>query len=282
MKMLLLDSYNLLYRAFSSLPRAITDSSGEPINAVYGMLSSILRLWRDLQPDHIIAAFDMPDVPTFRSTLYPPYQAQRGRLGGDHADDFARQVSLARTLLPLLGIPAISLPRYEADDVMGTLACQVRAGGGESTIVSTDRDLTQLVGPGISIFVPSKEPAILASDEDVRGVMGVDPDGVTTFKALAGDPSDNIPGVRGIGRTGAANLVREYHNLEAIYRSLDNHRPRTASALRAGEHDAFLFRDIVTIRTELDLPPILSELPQLLLDEHSRVRQLLQALESER
>lgn len=273
---LLLDSYNLLYRSFSSLPPTITGADGQPINAVYGMLSSILRLWREGRPDHIIAAFDLPEVPNFRSRMYPPYQMQRGPLGGEFAVEFAGQVEAARRLLPLLGIPAVSQPGYEADDVMGTLAQGVAKAGGNATIVSTDRDLTQLVGRGIRVLIPSsKEPVILSTDEDVRSVLGVDADGVTTFKALAGDVSDNIPGVRGIGRVGAVNLVNEYHTLERIYASLDQLRARTAAALEAGKREAYLFRDLVSIRTDLEVLAILANLPAVDIDDSSRVRELL-------
>lgn len=276
MNVLVLDTYNLLYRSFSSLPRTITGADGEPIHAVYGLLNTVLRLWRELGPDSIVAAFDTPGVPTFRSQMYAGYQAKRGPLGGQHADDFARQATLARDILPRIGIPALSVDRYEADDIMGTLATSVARSGGHATIVSTDRDLTQLVAPAISIIVPSKEPRTIDSDEDVRSVLGVSAAGVTTFKALAGDPSDNIPGVRGIGRKGAVDLVNGYHSLDAMYAALDDHRHRTAAALRAGREDAYLFRTVVTILTDLKLGITPAELPTLRMTDASRAREIIE------
>lgn len=280
MRVVLLDAYNLLYRSFSSLPPSITGPDGEPAHAVYGMLNSILRLWRELQPDHMVAAFDTPETPTFRSDLYPAYQAHRGPLGGDHAPNFARQVSLARDVLPPIGVPAVSAPGFEADDIMGTLAVQVARAGGQATIVSTDRDLTQLVASRISIVVPSREPRVIASDDDVRSLLGVAAAGVTTFKALAGDPSDNIPGVRGVGRKGASDLVNRYQTLEAIYAALDMHSPRVSAALRAGHDDAFLFRTLVSIRTDVEVGLSVSELPPVGITDASRARQIIEGPES--
>src|SRR5436305_6032713 len=102
MTVLLLDSYNLLFRSFTSLPATITAGDGLPINAVYGMLSLVLRLRQDMSPDHIVAAFDVPEVPTFRHRLFPAYQAQRGPLGGENAEDFQRQVTISADLFPRL------------------------------------------------------------------------------------------------------------------------------------------------------------------------------------
>lgn len=276
MNVLVLDAYNLLYRSFSSLPRAITGADGEPIHAVYGLLNTVLRLWRELGPDSIVAAFDTPAVPTFRSQLYAGYQAQRGPLGGDYADDFSRQATLARELLPGIGIPTPAMDHYEADDIMGTLATSVARSGGHATIVSTDRDLTQLVAPGIAIIMPAKEPRTIDSDDDVRSLLGVAAAGVTTFKALAGDPSDNIPGVRGIGRKGAVDLVNRYHSLDAIYAAMDEHPRRIAAALRAGRDDAYLFRTLVTIRTELELGLTPADLPPPRMTDESRAREIIE------
>lgn len=276
MNVLLLDAYNLLYRSFTSLPRTITGSDSRPIHGVYGMLNTVLRLWRELGPDSIVAAFDTPEVPTFRSQLYAGYQAQRGPLGGEHADEFSRQARLARDVLPKLGIPVPAMEGYEADDIIGTLSTRVAQAGGQATIVSTDRDLTQLVAAGIAIILPGKEPRWISSDDDVRSLLGVSAADVTTFKALAGDPSDNIPGVRGIGRKGAADLVTRYHSLDAIYADLDNQSPRTATALRAGREDAYLFQTIVTIHTDLNLDLVTTELPAPQFSDSSRAREIIE------
>ena len=275
MRLLLLDGHNLLYRAFTSLPAAITGGDGRPIHGVYGLMAAVLRLWRETGADRIVAAFDEPEIPTFRHRLYPSYQGQRGPLGGDDAPEFRRQTELARVVLPAAGIPALSLGGYEADDIMATLAVRASNGGGEATIVSTDRDLLQLVRSGIGVLVPSKANTLIADEPGVRARLGVAPAGVTTFKALAGDASDNIPGVKGIGVKTAAALVDQYGTLERIYESLGDLPGRVATRLAAEREPAFLFRDVVTLVTTLDLPisPQVLEAPAL--TQETKARELM-------
>lgn len=274
-RVLLLDAYNLLYRGFTSLPLAILARDGRPINAVYGLLSTVIRLATEHAPTHLAAAFDMPDVPTFRTELYPPYQQQRGPLGGELADEFARQAEIAFTILPSLGIAAIRAPRYEADDVIGTLALQVAQAGGRALIVSTDRDVLQLVRPGIAVVPPGRGLPIIEDGEAVRQKIGVLPERVTDFKALAGDASDNVPGLPGIGVKTAAKLVEEFGPLEDIYTNLQDLPKRTAAILEANRSVALLYRDLVTIVTDVKLPVSPATLPAMMLDASSRVRDLL-------
>jgi DNA polymerase-1 len=254
MTVLLLDGYNLLYRSFTSLPKAIVDDDGLPINAVYGALNFVLRLLRDLDTRRAIWTLDTPSTPTFRHALYPAYQGQRGPLGGDDAEEFARQVDLAAALFPRLGLPVYSRAGYEADDIMGSLAVALAERGDSAIVVSTDRDLLQLVRPGVETLAPGNPPIRARTEEDVRERMGVGPGGITTFKALAGDASDNIPGVKGIGSKTAVSLVNEYGSLEDMYASRDALSRGTAAKLDAGRDDAFLFRRVVTVVTDLDLP----------------------------
>ena len=275
MVVLLLDAYNLLFRSFTSLPPSITDESDRPIHAVYGMLGFVARLARELTPNSILAAFDTPEVPTFRHALYPAYQGQRGPLGGDHADDFARQVTIARSVLPRLDVPSYSTPAYEADDVLGTLACRLREVGAESIIVSTDRDLLQLVGPGIATMAPGNPPRWARNEEDVRMRLGVAPAGVPTFKALAGDASDNIPGVRGIGQKTAVSLVNEHTTLEALFAALDTLPARLHGLLETGRDDAFIFRDVATVVTNLPLSFDATRIPRPAFEPGSKPRDLL-------
>ena len=275
MNLLLIDGHNLLYRSFVSLPAAITTREGAPINAVYGTLAAILRFARDFNSTHVVAAFDVPETPTFRHRLYPPYQGQRGPLGGDQAVEFARQVEVAKDALPRIGVPALACPGYEADDIIGTLACSAIRAGSSAILVSTDRDLLQLVQPGIEVFSPGPKAIRVLDAEGVRARLGVGPEGVTTFKALAGDASDNIPGVPGIGTKIAASLVNEYGDLESMFARLDELPARTATLLKAGQEEALLFRTLVTLRTDLDLALPLHDLPTWPFDANSRVRQLL-------
>lgn len=272
MTVLILDAYNLLFRSFSSLPPAITAGDGRPINAVYGMLAFIARLVREYDAQHVVAAFDVPDVPTFRHELYAGYQAQRGPLGGDRAEDFARQARIAREILPQLGVPALESPGHEADDVMGSLAERLSERGKCSILVSTDRDLLQLVRPRIEVLVPGKELLHIVDAEGARQRLGVPPEGVTTFKALAGDASDNIPGIPGIGAKTATRLVDEFADLDRIYADLDAHPRRVAAALRGRQDEAYLFRTVATI---LRTVPVDEALPPLGLHPDDRPRALL-------
>lgn len=277
MNLFLLDAYNLLFRAFCSVPDSIVDRENRSINAVYGMIAFMIRLRRDENATRMVAAFDTPTVPTFRHRLYPLYQAQRGPMGGENADEFLRQVDAAVRIMPRLGVPAVLVPGYEADDIMGTLACRARDAGMEATIVSTDRDVLQLVGPGIGVAVPGSTLTYVRADNQVREKLGVPPSGVTTFKALAGDASDNIPGVRGIGRKTAAALIDAYRDLETMYAHLDEMSPRTRSLMIEGRDSAFLFRELVTLVTDLDLPVEPDNLEPVGFAPTDRVRALLES-----
>lgn len=272
---LLLDAYNLLFRSFTSLPRSIIDENGLPINAVYGMLSYLVRLTGDVSADHLVAAFDAPGVPTFRHTLYPAYQGHRGPMGGDHADDFARQVAIARMILPSLDVLCFDRPGYEADDVLGSLAYKIAPHGERCIIVSTDRDLLQLVTPGIETLAPGNPPRQARTEAEVRERMGVAPSGVATFKALAGDASDHIPGVRGIGAKTAGALVNEHESLEAIYASIDTLSPRLQVQLADGREDAFVFRQVATVVTTLEFALDPGRLPRHVFEPNSKPRALL-------
>lgn len=273
MTILLLDGHNLLMRAYSTLPPSITSTSGTPLNAVYGLLGTVVRLARGVQLPRVAVALDIPEVPNFRQDLYPPYQAQRGALGGENAADFANQADMARTVLTRLGIPALSLPGFEADDVMGTLAS---AGARDDiALISTDKDLLQLVRPGVRWETPQTPPLTATDPADVERLLGVLPSGVTTYKALAGDSSDNYPGVRGVGPKTAVTLVREYHTLENIFEHLQALPPATATKLRAGQQDAFLFRQVATIRTDLNLSLGADDIPPLPIPTDARPRDIL-------
>jgi DNA polymerase-1 len=275
MASLLLDGHNLLYRAFTSLPSSITDSNGDPVNGVYGLLSALLKMSRELSATHIVVAFDDPTTPTFRHRLFAGYQAQRGPLGGDRADDFQRQVSVARSVLPEIGVPAPCAPGFEADDILGTVALTMGTRDQPAIIVSTDRDLLQLVRPGVEVLTPGSSGIHARTAEDVRVRLGIAPEGVTTFKALAGDGSDNIPGVKGIGSKTAAQLVNQFGSLESIFDNLSHLPSRVATALQAQRVDAFLYRRIVTIVTDVELTFNPLFLPPVLFAREERARSIL-------
>jgi DNA polymerase-1 len=276
MTVLLLDGHNLLYRSFVSVPSAVVARDGRPINGVYGLVSAVLRLIRDMEATHAIAAFDVPDTLTFRHELYPAYQGHRGPLGGELADEFLRQTEIARAVLPVMNVPALRAPGFEADDIMATLALQLAARGERAILVSTDRDLLQLVRSGIEVLVPGKTATLVVDAEAVMARVGVQPAGVTTWKALAGDPSDNIPGVRGVGDKTAASLVNRYGSLEGIYAELDELPARTGSLLRDQRELAFLFRRVVTLVTDVEVGMGVQDIPRVEAGDDVRVRDVLE------
>jgi DNA polymerase-1 len=271
MPVLLLDGHNVLYRAFTSIPRSVVGGNGLPVNGLYGLLGTILRLSREVDADKMVAAFDMPEVPTFRHELFPAYQAQRGPLGGENAADFQRQVELAKSLLPAIGVPALTAPGFEADDIIGTLSVRANA----AIIVSTDRDLLQLVRPGVQVMTPANPPVLAADAQAVLARLGVPPGGIPTFKALAGDASDNIPGVAGVGSKTAATLVNDFGSLEAVYANLSDLAPRIAATLESHRDAAFLYRRITTIVTDLDLPVSVDDLTMIDFAPDARPRSIL-------
>ncbi|GAC1445071.1 MAG: hypothetical protein NVSMB52_05280 [Chloroflexota bacterium] len=274
MKLLLIDGYNLLYRSFTSLPPAIVAADGLPIHAVYGLITTILRLIREHGSDGVIVAYDVPDTPTFRHKLYPLYQGQRGPLGGENAPDFERQVRISQSVLPKVGVTVVQMAGFEADDILGTIALQMRGTGKNVVIVSTDRDLLQIVCPGIEVLALGTPPRVARTEADVRARLGVKPALVPDFKALAGDPSDNIPGVPGIGVKTAAALINEWNDLDGIYDNLAGLSIRVRTTLETHRDNAMLFRRIATIVT--DPPIVLGTLPTLGVSGDSKVRAILQ------
>lgn len=250
--MLLVDGHNMIFRSFSSVPRSIVDPEGNPVNGVYGLLGTLLRLIRDRQPAYAAVAFDVPEVPTFRHKLFPAYQGQRGPLGGDAAENFAWQVEQAKRVLEHVGIVPLTAPGFEADDIVGTLAEQAVQAHVNALIVSTDRDLQQLVQAGVRVLIPGKKPLEIGPEE-VQERLGISPDRVVEWKVLAGDSSDNIPGVGGIGDKTAISLLEQFGGVTAIYRNLDRVPTRWRAALKAGRERANLFSQVVPVKTDLPL-----------------------------
>lgn len=239
-KLVLIDGNAILHRAFHALP-PLTTKRGEPINAVYGLISMLLRVIQDLKPTHIAVCFDEKE-PTFRHKEFAAYQAQRPPM----ADELSGQFEKARKVIEAFGIPIYSKVGFEADDVLGTLAKQSKK---RVVIVTGDRDILQLVDDKVKVYLPivGLSSAKIMGKDEVIEKMGVAPSQIADYKALVGDPSDNYPGVAGIGPKTAISLLEKYLNLDGIYAHLEEISPSVREKLIKGKDDAKLSLRLSTI-----------------------------------
>ncbi len=250
----LIDGHALAYRAYFALSAGgggrWTTSSGEPTAGIYGFTSVLLRLLEQEDPDYLAVAFDTGK--TFRDEIYPEYKATRAKM----PEDLRPQIERIRELVDAFGIPRLELEGYEADDVLGSAAHRAVEQGLGVKIFTGDRDLLQLVDERIIVNLPGRSLS-QAKDylpEDVFKTLGVRPDQVVDYKALMGDPSDNIPGVRGIGKKTAAKLLAQYDTLDGVYAHLDELSPGLRKKLEADRENACLSRKLATIVTDLQIP----------------------------
>ena len=243
-KLVVIDGHALAYRAFFALPTDLATSRGEPTNAVFGFASMLLNVLRDEKPDYLAVAFDVGR--TFRHEEYAEYKANRAEM----PDELRSQFQRINELLAALDIPTYSATNFEADDVLAALARQAEAQGLETLIVTGDTDAFQLVGPHVRVITPGRSfrDTVVYDEEAIRQRYGLEPWQMIDYKALVGDKSDNIPGVRGVGAKTATRLLQKYGTLEAIYEHLDEiESSRFRRALEKGREDAFQSKHLVTI-----------------------------------
>jgi DNA polymerase I len=250
----LLDGHALAYRAYYALtrgsPGSFTTQAGEPTAGVFGFTSILLRILEQEKPDYIAVAFDTGK--TFRDEIFPEYKATREKM----PDDLRPQMDRIRQLVDAFNIPRLERERYEADDVLGSVARKAIEHGLGVKIITGDRDLLQLVDKRIIVNLPGKSLSD-AKDylpEDVIDYMGVNPDQVVDFKALVGDKSDNIPGITGVGEKTAQSLLQKYATLEDIYDHLDDISATVRKKLIDGRDIAYKSRKLARIVTDLDIP----------------------------
>jgi DNA polymerase I len=232
-KLLLLDGNSLTYRAFFALPTDMATASGQVTNAVFGFTSMLINLLRDHRPNGIAVAWDRPE-PTFRHEAVPTYKAQR-----EEAPDILRQqLGLVRQVLDALAIRMVESPGHEADDIVATLATRARDRGDEVVIVTGDRDTYQLVeDPLVKVLYNRRGVSdyVLYDEGGIEGRTGVRPAQYPEYAALRGDPSDNLPGVPGVGEKTAARLITTYGGLDGVFAHLDEQSPRLRANLAAAE-----------------------------------------------
>ncbi len=257
-RLVILDGHAIIFRAYYAMREPLTvKSTGEVVSAVYGFANTLLAVLDDLQPTHIALALDVDDGTTFRRDLDPNYKAHRDAM----PEDMPPQIERCRQVASAFGLPIFEAPGYEADDVLATLADQAAAQGVETWIATLDSDLVQLVRDGVSIYMfrPFQRDVVrYDSDERVRDRYGVDPIQIIDYKAIVGDKSDNIPGIKGLGDKGAVKLLNTWRSLEEIYEHLDEVKPpATQKKLREQRDGAFLSKKLATIvhdaPVELDL-----------------------------
>ena len=255
-RLFLIDGYALIYRAFFALiSRPLRTSRGENTSAAWGVVNFLLRLQSRYHPDYIVWINDAGD--SFRTETYPEYKSTREKLDDQMQADFDLALGQIGDLLEAFRIPVEAVPGYEADDVIGTLARQAAERGLQAVVVSGDKDLYQLIGPGVALLNPGRGgPAGVeeqwVDESNAAERLGVPPGQVVDYLALVGDSSDNVPGVRGIGDKGARQLLAEYGDLDTLLaRAADVPQKRAREALLAHQDAARLSRKLVTIQTDV-------------------------------
>nr|WP_290713873.1 DNA polymerase I [Gordonia sp. UBA5067] len=249
---MLLDGHSLAYRAFFALPAEnFKTAGGQTTNAVYGFTSMLINLLRDEQPTHIAAAFDVSRQ-TFRSERFPEYKAQRDK----SPDEFRGQVDLTKEVLAAMGIPVFAVAGFEADDVIATLATQARERDYRVLIVTGDRDALQLVDPETTVLYPKRGVSELTrfTPEEVEGKYGLTPRQYPDYAALRGDPSDNLPGIPGVGEKTAAKWIREYGSLAGLVDHVEDVRGKVGDSLRANLSSVLTNRELTELVRDVDLP----------------------------
>jgi len=250
----LIDGHALAYRAYFALTRgtsgAFSTRSGEPTAGVYGFTSVLLRILENERPDYLAVAFDTGR--TFRDDIYPAYKGTREKM----PEDLRPQIERIRQIVDAFNIPRLEKEGYEADDVLGSVAHDSVEQGLGVKIYTGDRDLLQLVNERVIVNLPGKSLSDARDylPKDVKQYLGVRPDQVVDYKALVGDKSDNIPGVRGIGKKTATTLLGTYQNLDEIYTHLDELSSNVRKKLEEGREDAYLSQKLARIVTTLDIP----------------------------
>ena len=246
-KLVLIDGSGYIFRAFHALP-PMSRADGTPVNAVFGFTKMLLKLMDDLQPHSVAVIFDAGRL-TFRNEIYAEYKANRS----EPPEELVPQFSLVRQAAEAMSLPTIELPGFEADDVIATYAKLAKAQGRQTIIVSSDKDLMQLVNDDVEMLDPMKQRRI--GKDEVFEKFGVSPDRVIDVQSLAGDSTDNVPGVPGIGIKTAAELITNFGSLEALLEGAETiKQPKRRQNLIEFAEMARISRKLVTLADDVDVP----------------------------
>jgi DNA polymerase-1 len=248
--LLVVDGDSLAHRAYHALPKSFRRAEGRPGNALLGFSNFIVRLWQSEQPRAVLVGWDSLDTPTYRHELFAGYQA--GRV---FDEDLLEQLDLLPELVRAFGFAAAKAPGFEADDFLAAAVRKEEKRGGEALVVTSDRDSFQLASEQTTILQPTRGVSELAriGPAEVRERYGVEPAQVPDFIALRGDPSDKMPGARGVGPKTAASLLAQYGSLESM---LDDGR------FGAQAEELRMYRRMATLDASAPLPPLKNQTPK--------------------
>lgn len=278
-RLVLFDGNALIHRAFHALPPLTVSRTGETVGAVYGFALMLIKTINDLKPTHYAIAFDKK-APTFRHQLYDQYKATRPKAPEELINQFQR----VRDLVRAFRIPIFDLDGYEADDVLGTLARQASEKGVETVIVTGDADAMQLVSKNVRVLYPrpggSFSDTILYDEDAVAKKYGIKPEQIADFKALKGDPSDNIPGVPGVGDKTAVKLLQQFGSVDGIFSRIEEvEPPKLRDKLKENEALARRSKQLATIVTQTPVTLDMDECCQVKSYDRASVADLLRELE---
>jgi DNA polymerase-1 len=255
-KLIIFDGNALLHRAYHAI-KPLTAPNGQIVNAVYGFVRVFLKTMKDLSPDYVAVAWDRRE-PTFRHEAYKAYKAQREKKPQELYD----QIDIIKQFLSVYGVPSYNLKGFEADDIIATIA--VKTDIDQVIIMTGDKDTLQIVDERINVlsFKKGVSETLLYTPAEIKKEFGLLPVQIIDLKALAGDPSDNIKGVRGIGKLGAEKLLQQYKDIDEIYKNLDKLQAteKVKATLRSGKNDAYQSRELVVLRKDVPINFSLEEM----------------------
>lgn len=250
-KLLIIDGYAVLHRAYHALP-PMRNKEGKMTNAIYGFISMLIKLVTELSPTHLIITFDRAEK-TLRKQKFAAYQGKRAEVD----DGLSVQFGFAREMAKALKIPSYELVGYESDDLIGTISEELKneKAVDQIVIITGDRDILQLINEKTKVYMPilGLSNGKLFGESETIERMGVLPNQIVEYKSLVGDPSDNYPGVPGVGPKTAIGLIEEYKTLDNIYKNLDKIAPKIQAKLIQNKDSAYLSHELAKIYTDVKI-----------------------------